>query len=140
MRNFLEICVLSLHLPKQSRYPCNSRFLSAMSSTESHEQQNIKYIKADELEPIVRSGLDGSGTIVVDVRSTDFAGGNIKGAVNVPSDKFYSDTDIDAVIDQTSTASRVVFHCAKSQQRGPFCATEYLHRLNQRNVGSHPEV
>ena len=59
----------------------------------------------------------------------DFAGGHIRGCVNITSDKFYEDADLDAVVLRLRGYKRVVFHCHYSQQRGPFSARRYAARL-----------
>ena len=59
----------------------------------------------------------------------DFAGGHIRGCVNITSDKFYEDADLDAVVLRLRGYKRVVFHCHFSQQRGPFSARRYAARL-----------
>ena len=61
--------------------------------------------------------------MVVDVRDDDFAGGNIKGAVNVPSHTFYD--AVDNLVRETKDVKTLVFHCALSQVRGPKAARVY---------------
>ena len=58
--------------------------------------------------------------VVVDVRDDDFIGGNIKGAVNIPSKDFLM--DVDALVRQTKEVPLVIFHCALSQVRWVFQA------------------
>ncbi|KAG6853926.1 hypothetical protein C0991_012417 [Blastosporella zonata] len=53
--------------------------------------------------------------IVVDVRDDDFAGGNIKGAINKPSNGFL--TSVDELVKDTKDIPLVIFHCALSQVR-----------------------
>lgn len=53
----------------------------------------------------------------------DFLGGNIKGAVNVSSDKFNDDDDVEETIrEHLPGKETVIVHCALSQVRGPFAA------------------
>lgn len=47
----------------------------------------------------------------------DFQGGNIVGAVNVPSETFYVDSNVDLLVEEFRSYERVVFHCMFSQQR-----------------------
>jgi hypothetical protein len=54
---------------------------------------------------------------VVDVRDDDYQGGNIPGAMNVPSRQLNS--RIVSLVDDLKDNEAVVFTCALSQQRGP---------------------
>jgi rhodanese-related sulfurtransferase len=64
--------------------------------------------------------------LVVDVREDDFAGGHITGCIHFPVDRWGSDYELDAFIEDQlcsrSDLETVVVHCYLSQQRGPFCA------------------
>ncbi|KAG6916311.1 hypothetical protein DXG01_007360 [Tephrocybe rancida] len=51
--------------------------------------------------------------VVVDVRDDDFAGGNIKGAINKPSYTFL--TSVDDLVKDTKDVPLIIFHCALSQ-------------------------
>ncbi|KAG6833452.1 hypothetical protein H0H87_006818 [Tephrocybe sp. NHM501043] len=51
--------------------------------------------------------------IVVDVRDDDYAGGNIKGAINKPSYEFL--TSVDDLVKETKNIPLIVFHCTLSQ-------------------------
>jgi len=53
--------------------------------------------------------------VVVDVRDEDFAGGNIKGAINQPSRQFLM--NVDGLVKKTKTVPLIIFHCALSQVR-----------------------
>ncbi len=53
--------------------------------------------------------------VVVDVRDDDFAGGNIKGAINEPSNGFLM--NVDGLVKQTKAVPLIIFHCALSQVR-----------------------
>ena len=59
-----------------------------------------------------------------DGASQDFVGGHVKGAVNIPSESFRSDEQVDAALQSLAAAGkqRIVVHCALSQQRGPAAA------------------
>ena len=61
----------------------------------------------------------------------DFYVGNIRGCLNIPSDRFYPDSAADKVVTAVlrTSPTRVVFHCMFSQQRGPFCASRFAARL-----------
>eukprot|EP00963_Diacronema_lutheri_P000262 scaffold17_cov354-Pavlova_lutheri.AAC.34 len=47
----------------------------------------------------------------------DFQGGNIRGALNVPSEHFYNDAQVDKLVARFAQSRYVVFHCMFSQQR-----------------------
>lgn len=75
--------------------------------------------------------------VIVDVRDGDFAGGHIKGCINIPSAVFNDGFDaIDQLIDRYKSAptTSFVFHCMKSQQRGPSAAKRFVGRLNDRGL------
>ena len=92
---------------------------------------NISYIEPNELEEILNKGLVQSKLKIIDVRDDDFNGGHIKGAINCPVGKFDNDQSIDEIIGNASSVETVVFHCFKSQQRGPFCAKQFSKRLDE---------
>jgi Cdc25 family phosphatase len=72
---------------------------------------------------------------VLDCRDDDFAGGNIRGAINLPAEAFYGDSSaVDELIDTLAGKSRVVVHCFLSQQRGPRCAARLAQRLQERGL------
>jgi hypothetical protein len=54
---------------------------------------------------------------IVDVRDDDYQGGNIPGAMNVPSRQMSS--RVDDLVEELQGNEAVVFTCALSQQRGP---------------------
>lgn len=78
------------------------------------------YVRASKLHELLSSDETRSGTLVVDVRDEDRAGGHVAGSLHVPSESFHHD------IERVRLAARgkqiVVFHCMQSQQRGPRCA------------------
>ncbi|KAF9643280.1 Rhodanese-like protein [Thelephora ganbajun] len=91
----------------------------------------VKYITPQELEALIKS--KSSDYLVVDVRGDDYRGGNIKGGINIPSEKFL--LKLHQLIDDTQTVSKIIFHCALSQQRGPKAARIYTEaRLLQEGV------
>ncbi|KAJ7288039.1 Rhodanese-like domain-containing protein [Mycena rebaudengoi] len=101
----------------RSRHLPRLRALSLMPST--------KYISGDELAEIIRNKdkVAHQDYLVVDVRDDDYAGGNIKNALNLPSRQFY--TSVLSLVDKTADVKLVVFHCALSQVRGPKAARVY---------------
>ena len=69
-----------------------------------------------ELSKIIKSDKrSGSDYVVVDVRDSDFIGGNIINCRHVPSNVF-SDK-LDALVRETKNVPQVIFHCALSQSR-----------------------
>ena len=54
---------------------------------------------------------------VVDVRDDDYQGGNIPGAINIPSRQM--SYRVDELVEELKDNKVVVFTCALSQQRGP---------------------
>lgn len=73
----------------------------------------VKSISSQELKDLIKSESDDY--LVVDVRDEDYTGGNIKGGINIPSEKFM--LKLHQLIDDTQNVSKIIFHCAYSQQR-----------------------
>lgn len=78
------------------------------------------YIPASHLHSLLSDSARASSTLVVDVRDDDFIGGHVPGALNVPSVTFRD--SLAAIRTAAKDKSIVVFHCMKSQVRGPKCA------------------
>ena len=79
-----------------------------------------------DLSKIIKSGKrPGKDYLVVDVRDSDFIGGNIPNCRNVSSVTF-SDK-LDSLIRDTKSVPKVIFHCALSQSR--WVTTSILHEL-----------
>jgi len=90
----------------------------------------VRYISSDDLSEIIKSDKrPGEDYLVVDVRDSDFVGGNITNCRRAPSATF-SD-NLDDLIRDTKDVPRVIFHCALSQSRGPKAAQQYADRRNQ---------
>ncbi|KAK8869591.1 hypothetical protein IAR55_000158 [Kwoniella newhampshirensis] len=85
----------------------------------------FKYITADELAQMIKSKPASAlkDYAVVDVRDSDFTGGNIVSALNYPSDTFHA--TVDELVKKLEPVPKVVFHCALSQARGPKAARIY---------------
>ncbi|KAJ3274642.1 hypothetical protein HDV01_002484 [Terramyces sp. JEL0728] len=73
-------------------------------------QELHQYIKAPD-------HVAGRDYLVVDVRDTDFVGGNIVGCKNIPSHHFNDDIEINSVHDELKNAAKLIFHCALSQDQ-----------------------
>jgi len=56
--------------------------------------------------------------------TTDYIGGHIKGAQNVPSRSL--DAQLPTLVRKLQDKETVIFHCALSQQRGPSAALQYI--------------
>ncbi|KAI8617103.1 Rhodanese-like domain-containing protein [Chytriomyces sp. MP71] len=94
-------------------------------------EQLVAWIKDPTLKP-------NEDYLVVDVRGEDSVGGNIVGAVNIPSDDFIKDPA--QFSQQLSGAKRLVFHCALSQVRGPKTANVYVNELLGKQTTSDQEI
>mmetsp|Transcript_11345 Transcript_11345/g.30575 ORF Transcript_11345/g.30575 Transcript_11345/m.30575 type:complete len:143 (-) Transcript_11345:35-463(-) len=83
-----------------------------------------EHMEAEELAARLRRGEVENGTLcVVDVRDSDFEGGHIRGAVNLPSIKLQGSPDaLDAFVASLAGKSALVVHCMLSQVRGPASA------------------
>ncbi|RLN71317.1 hypothetical protein BBJ28_00014914 [Nothophytophthora sp. Chile5] len=87
-------------------------------------------ITPSELADVLRSTDTATRRpLIVDVRDSDFAGGHIRSAVNLPEDNFMDDDDVDALVERFKDEESIVFHCMMSQIRGPSCARRFLSRM-----------
>ncbi|KAK0533386.1 Cdc25 phosphatase Ibp1 [Tilletia horrida] len=88
------------------------------------------YIDARTLAERIKAGDVADRKIaVVDVRDSDFEGGSIVGARNVPSTNFQD--QVDSLVKDLFEVPQVVFHCHLSQQRGPKAARIYAEARQQ---------
>jgi len=69
----------------------------------------INRITSEELAEV----LQEKSVQVIDVRGSDFAGGHIRGAVNIPQPQFANDENVDQLIEQFKDKQVLVFHCMK---------------------------
>lgn len=93
--------------------------------------------------PGVGDGSDGDPTLVIVVDCRDrgeiYADGCIRSSCHMPCSVFEDDDSADIQVERllTSVAHSprpvFVFHCAFSQQRGPFCAQRFLSRCSVRD-------
>lgn len=82
----------------------------------SPQHPTMRYITVNELAEIIKSDKKPmKDYLVVDVRDDDYRGGNVKGCLNVPSEKFSQ--KLDDLLEQTKDIPIIIFHCALSQQR-----------------------
>ncbi len=80
---------------------------------------------------------------IVDVRdASEFASGHIKNAINISSDKWADSAFVESFVNSYEGPKTIIFHCAKSVQRGPTCARAFLAQLNVARNGdaNAPEV
>jgi len=93
----------------------------------------ISRISAEQLASLLRpaaSSVPNSSILIVDVRDDDYEGGHIPDALNIPSNLFYrSFHKIDAA---AKGKQQIIFHCMKSQMRGPTAANQYIQHLARR--------
>ncbi|RMX69379.1 hypothetical protein KXD40_001839 [Peronospora effusa] len=90
----------------------------------------LHYIQPSALVEILRNPhAPGKRPVIIDVRDTDFAGGHIRSAVNIPEDNFMDDDDVDALVNKYKEEDIIVFHCMMSQVRGPSCAKRFKARM-----------
>jgi rhodanese-related sulfurtransferase len=82
-------------------------------------EMSIEYVEGVEVRSWME--VDRSCFSIIDVRDEDFTD-HIPGAINFPSESWGDETLIDKVIERTKGNKYVVFHCMKSQVRGPSCA------------------
>ncbi|KAF9221608.1 Rhodanese-like protein [Gyrodon lividus] len=89
------------------------------------ESAALPRITGAELANIVKTdkNLPWQDYLIVDVRDSDWKGGNIKGSYNLPSLKFQS--GVDDLISKTKVVPMIIFHCKFSQERGPVAAAIY---------------
>ncbi|TXT13639.1 hypothetical protein VHUM_01006 [Vanrija humicola] len=78
-----------------------------------------------DLAAILKSEPEGAfkSWAVIDVRDSDFAGGNIVGAANYPSESFLA--EVDALVRRAENEGTLTADCALSQVRGPKAARRY---------------
>lgn len=123
----------------------------------------IKYLGADQLASLLRDSQNLAQTLVIDVRDhvsskmpedhspfnsakqacdfQDFGGGHIRNCVNLITDEFEDDDDVDSLIEKYCHGKeRLVFHCMMSQKRGPFCARRLAGRLALAEISHKPDV
>jgi len=88
-----------------------------------------------------------AGTLLIDVRRTDYDGGAIRGSLNMPAQSFpYNMATLFRLCqgDGLSVISRVVFYCGSSNGRGPRCAgwfAEYIEaRCKELGTPQTPQV
>ncbi|GAA5970301.1 hypothetical protein JCM8115_003693 [Rhodotorula mucilaginosa] len=93
----------------------------------SSTSSKVQYISPDVVAQLVLATPKRNDYLIIDVRSSDFAGGNIPGALNLTTREFGSEQRLNSTI-ATHIAPRVpplnliILHCMRSQTRGPYAA------------------
>ncbi|EER35348.1 conserved hypothetical protein [Candida tropicalis MYA-3404] len=97
----------------------------------NYSLSDLKYIKPVTLRSWFSNGSSPHGKFcVVDVRESDFVGGNIKGCYHYPAGNFHY--TLDELYNKifTNQINDVVFHCALSQVRGPSSTLKFLRGID----------
>ena len=88
----------------------------------------VEYIDREELKQLIET--KNSSFLIVDCRDDDFftEGGAISTAINVPSETFDDKITLEKLHSKikSNNINQVIFHCFKSQFRGPTCAQTYF--------------
>lgn len=69
----------------------------------------VNYIDSEALSQLLQG--DGEKPLIIDVRDSDFEGGHIQGAINIPSEEFDDPDFVEQTIEKYKTKPKVVFHC-----------------------------
>lgn len=96
----------------------------------------VEFLQPENVKAILKDPTQSCKTLIVDVRDDDFAGGHIRGCVNIPCWELVSagSSSMEEFIKtycQSGTTDTLIFHCYLSQQRGPLAARRVAERLNQ---------
>ncbi|RUS14780.1 Rhodanese-like domain-containing protein [Endogone sp. FLAS-F59071] len=128
------------HIRKQysSRCFANPRTLEASPFHSAPMSFAAPYIESEQVAAMLREKAAGKDYLVVDVRDDDFEGGNIPGALNIPSSTLLD--RIPNLINDYSKVPTVVFHCAMSQVRGPKSARIYKEALLLNGIKTEQQV
>eukprot|EP00188_Purpureofilum_apyrenoidigerum_P000176 Plantae.Rhodophyta-Purpureofilum_apyrenoidigerum.ctg10676.p1 GENE.Plantae.Rhodophyta-Purpureofilum_apyrenoidigerum.ctg10676~~Plantae.Rhodophyta-Purpureofilum_apyrenoidigerum.ctg10676.p1 ORF type:complete len:134 (-),score=19.76 Plantae.Rhodophyta-Purpureofilum_apyrenoidigerum.ctg10676:313-714(-) len=99
-------------------------------------RMSVSRVTASELALLLRT--EPRQVTIIDVRDSDFEGGNLAGAHNIPRDRFkYT---VDEQVKRFKDKQHVVFHCMLSQVRGPYCAQLFQKKLDEHGISPQPKV
>ncbi|GMF43304.1 unnamed protein product [Phytophthora fragariaefolia] len=99
----------------------------------------VERISAEDLAAALRS--EAEHPVVIDVRHEDYELlGHIVDAEHVLSTSFKEDADVDALVAKFSSKKDIVFHCGRSNTRGPTCAIRFIERAEAAGVKTHVRV
>eukprot|EP01028_Stygiella_incarcerata_P002392 TRINITY_DN1447_c0_g1_i1.p3 TRINITY_DN1447_c0_g1~~TRINITY_DN1447_c0_g1_i1.p3 ORF type:complete len:144 (+),score=40.64 TRINITY_DN1447_c0_g1_i1:100-531(+) len=85
---------------------------------------SVEYVSPHEVAALLR-GESEESFVIVDVRDTDFNGGHIRGAFNIPIFNFSDLELVKQLVSGWKEKDRVIFHCMLSQSRGPKAARTF---------------
>jgi Cdc25 family phosphatase len=119
-------------------------FIKIIMSIVSHpdhddedNQPSLHYIEPESLATL----LHHPGIKIIDVRNDDYTEGHIPTAVNLPHGDHWEDpVYINNIVNSMLHEDKVIFHCMKSQVRGPACARMFQAKLDQLSATKKPEV
>ena len=83
----------------------------------------MRFLQPVQVKALLEDGSRRGSTLILDVRDEDFAGGHIRGCVNIPSYELIKAEEVDKFLDGIDPViDTLIVHCYLSQQRGPSCA------------------
>ncbi|KAM0792047.1 hypothetical protein ACM66B_004755 [Microbotryomycetes sp. NB124-2] len=95
----------------------------------------VTYMPLQQVAPLVKAKR--RDMLILDVRTSDYQGGHVRGSVNLSSRLFESNISIRSLIAsqikprvENDNLNLVILHCMRSQYRGPFAAS---------SLETHPE-
>jgi len=111
-----------------------------ISKMDENMNLNIDWIDADILAELMKTDDDDnnkSDMLIVDVRDDDYGSSSIKNAINVPSTTFDNDDTKLNLLKYIKEKDKkvIIFHCMKSQVRGPTCAESFKSYINKTTNG-----
>eukprot|EP01024_Parvocaulis_polyphysoides_P056944 TRINITY_DN60387_c0_g1_i1.p2 TRINITY_DN60387_c0_g1~~TRINITY_DN60387_c0_g1_i1.p2 ORF type:complete len:128 (+),score=12.76 TRINITY_DN60387_c0_g1_i1:105-488(+) len=100
----------------------------------------LQFLGVEQVANLLK-GPDRDKAVIIDVRGHDFNElGHIKGCLNIVSDEFDDDDNVDQIIEEhLNGKEKVILHCWYCKQRGPHCAYRLQSRLRVAER-SFPEV
>lgn len=123
--------VHTLLLQTPTRVTCHFDSLQALMPPTREELEAVERVTPAQLAAELES-LDTPRPLIIDVRDEDFMlKGHICGAEHLPKENFQLDEDVDALVRKFQPKfSEIVFHCVRSNTRGPTCALRFIERLD----------
>jgi len=93
----------------------------------------VRFLQPNEVKCLLEDPQMSPNMVILDVRDDDFAGGHIRGCVNLPCWELLQGDNLDTFIRSTCVdgTRMIVVHCYLSQQRGPLTARRLSERLSQ---------
>ncbi|KAH8822464.1 S-adenosyl-L-methionine-dependent methyltransferase [Flagelloscypha sp. PMI_526] len=100
-------------------------------------ETNIPVMQREDLHKRIQNASE-LRLAIIDVRNLDYAGGHIKGSVQVIAQTFPN--NLLGFHERFGTMDDVVFYCGSSSGRAPRCAGWYLDHLEAQKVVPRPQV